>query len=199
VNDLGEGIKSARVHVARLDAEDRGTGDARHRSGAHATLRVDRYALYARAAQPQHTQRLEQRGVRLGADDHGDRWGAEQAIGLHRPAGIGQYPMARSGQRGEVGHGCAGNEAAGRIARQVEQFEQPAQCHAFQFGSAGCRGVQPGVLLPRGGKPRSGDRDRQRAADHEAEEARTGHGHGGGRDDLIEAGQYAGRSARGGG
>src|SRR5438093_7992294 len=101
--------------------------------------------------------------------------------------------MTRRGQRAEVGHGGAGDEGTAGIGRQTQQLEQPAQCRAFDDGGGRRGRVQRGVLVPRRGQPVAGHRDRQCAADYEAEVASARAGHGGGRGDVVELAQRLGR------
>ena len=53
-DDLRRGIERARIHVARLDADDSRLVDRRQGVGAHPPLIVDRYADNPVAAEPQH-------------------------------------------------------------------------------------------------------------------------------------------------
>ena len=109
------------------------------------------------------------------ADQHVDRWGAEQSVGLDVPADAAQHRTARGGEADEVGDGCAGNKPDGRLARKIQQVEQPLRGNGLSRRGGGRGFVVAGVLSPRSGQPVSRDANGMRGADHPAEEPRTGH------------------------
>ena len=114
--------------------------------------------------------------VRRGADDEVHRRRAGQAVFLDVPSGAAQHAVTRRGQRGEVGHLSAGDEADAGRARQVEELEQPFAGDVLDDRGRGRGGVDAGVLIPGAGQPVGRERDRKTAADDEAEVARTGAG-----------------------
>jgi hypothetical protein len=69
--------------------------------------------------------------MRVVADQHLDRRGTEQPVGLYVPASPPQHRAARRCEAHKVSDRGAGNEADRCLARQVEQIEQPMHCHRF--------------------------------------------------------------------
>ncbi len=153
--------------------ESFGSAAGRSRPWASTGTRVRRLR-----PRPKQADGLEQGGVGLLADDHRDRGSPEQALGLHVPAGLPQHRAPGRGQRGEVGHGRPGHEGAGAGRRQTQQLQDPAQADGLQQGGARGHVVKGAVLVPGARQPVGRQRGRQRSADDEAEEPRSGHGHG---------------------
>jgi hypothetical protein len=151
---------------------------------------------HALAAEAQDSERLDERGVRLLADDDGDRRRAEEPVGLHVPAGVAQDGVAAAGERRHVGNRRAGDEARGGPRRQAEDVDEPAERDPFELGGHRRDGVQAAVLVPCRGEPAGRDRDRQRAAHDESEEAGTADGESGRRAHLVEQPQYLAGVAR---
>ena len=105
------------------------------------------------------------------ADDHADRGRAVQAALLHVPARVAQHVVARGGERREVRHLAARDEAEGGVPRETEQLEQPVARDLLDDRRGRAADVQAGVLVPGRGQPVRGERGRDGAADHETEVA----------------------------
>ena len=168
----GVELASLRDHDGRAFA---GCDRAREWRGQHATLRVGLDAHDAIVSQPQELQCGKNAGVGVIADQHVDRRRAEQSVGLDVPADTAQHRTARGGETDEVRDGCAGDEPDGRLARKIEQVEQPLRGNGLGRRGGGRGFVVAGVLSPRGGQPVSRDANGVRRADHPAEEPRPGH------------------------
>jgi hypothetical protein len=127
-------------------------------------------------AQPEHPAGDADGDVRLLAREHAQRRGAGKAVRLDVPPDVAQDRVSRRSQAGEVRHLASGDEADAAAGRQPEQLAHPPGGHLL--GDRERRGgrVAAGVLIPGGGQPVGGDRDRQGAADDEAEIARAGRG-----------------------
>ncbi|MEI2721554.1 MAG: hypothetical protein V9E87_15760 [Gemmatimonadales bacterium] len=103
--------------------------------------------------------------------------------------------MSTGRETAEVRDGGAGDERPGGVGRKAEQLRQPPERHPLDDRRPWRGAVEAGVLVPRRRQPVGRHADRQRATDHEAEEARAGHRHRGRRDHLIEPGEDIGRCA----
>ena len=78
---------------------------------------------------------LQQRRMRLVADDHRDRRRAEESVAPRRPSRHCASTAWRAArERGEVRHRRAGDEAPRQFRRQAEHVEQPAQRDLLQRG-----------------------------------------------------------------
>ena len=172
------GSNDAGVHVAGLHADDRRAVDrAAARRRACGPARPPARATTRLRPSPSMPSALSTREVRLVADDDRDRRRAEQAVGLDVPAGALEHRVARRGERREVRHVAPVTNAPRGSGGQAEHVEQPLERDLLEVRRAGRRRIEPGVLVPRAGQPVRRERRRQRAADHEAEEARAGHRH----------------------
>ena len=94
----------------------------------------------------------------------------------HVPAGAREHRVARGGERREVGHGGAGDERAAAVRRQVEQLDAASAARLFQELRPGVARVRPAFWSQAPASQLAASADRQRAADHEAEEAPPGGG-----------------------
>ncbi len=179
VADRVERVDGAGVHVAGLGADDGGAGPGREhvleRVGEHRPPLVGGDRLDARRAEPQEAERPVDRHVPLLGDDHADRRRSHEALALHVPAGVGEHPVAGGRQRGHVRHLAARDEGERRVARQPEEVDHPGAGDLLDRRDRRRRAGEAGVLVPRRHHPVGGERDRQRPADHEAEEARRAH------------------------
>ena len=176
--ELAQRVDRAAVHVAGLRADDERAVESREcvaqRVGAHPPLPVGRHDDDTLRPEPEHAQRRVNRHVRLGADDDVDARRAVEAVRLHVPAHFAQDAVPRRGERGEVRHLAAGHEADAGAAREAEELEEPRRGDLLADRVRRRRGEEAGVLVPRRGEPVGRERDRQRAADDEAEVARPG-------------------------
>ena len=77
--------------------------------------------------------------------------------------------MARGGERGDIRHVGAGDEADARVAREPQQIDQPFAGDLLRDRCRRRHHVQPRVLIPRRRQPLGGRRRGQRAAGHEPE------------------------------
>ena len=141
-------IEGAGIDVAGLQAKNRRPVDFRQKVGAHAPLRIGTDLDDATASQSQDTQGFEQGGMCLGADDDADRGSAEQPVGFNIPAGALEHLVARGRQAAEIRLRRPGHESTGRVARQIENVEQPAQRGLLERGDSGRGTMQGGVLIP---------------------------------------------------
>ena len=107
-----------------------------------------------------------------------------------------EHRMSRRGQRDEIRDRRAGDERAAAGARQIEHLEQPAQRRLLQPRRRRRDVVQAGVLIPRRRQPVRRQRNRQRSADDETEEARAGHRHRRGRCIAVEQVDHGARIGR---
>ena len=113
------------------------------------------------------------------------------------PAGPGEHLLPAGGQAGEVGHRGAGDEPDVGVGRQAEQVEQPGRRRPPRRRSVpGCGVPHPGVLVPGADQPVGGQRGRQRAADHPAEEPAGRHRHQAGLDVPGQQVDHVGRVGR---
>ena len=124
------------------------------------------------------------------ADDDRDRRRAKQSVRLDVPPGAREDDVARRGQRGDVRDGGPGDESAGAIARQAEQLQHPLERDFLEDGGRRRDVVEPGVLIPRAGKPIRGERRRQRPADDEAVKPWTGNADRRRRANLVQLAQH---------
>ena len=124
-------------------------------------------------AKADELQRRKQRRVRVRADQHMHRRRAEQAIGIGIPSRLEQRAGARRGKAGAVGDGGAGRKPDGAVARQVEQFEQPALRNLLERRGGGGGGVIAGILAPGADQPVGGHAGRLRRAHHPGEKPRA--------------------------
>ena len=171
--DHRHGVDRAGVDLAYLGDDDgrplAARQHARELGGAHATLVVGRHELHPTAAQPEHPQRGEDRGVRLGANQHTNRRGTEQAVGLDVPARIGERAMTCRGQTCEVGHLATGRQAHPSVIGQTEDVQQPFAGDLLRHRGRGATRVAGRVLVPDRRQPVGRDRRVESAADDEAE------------------------------
>src|SRR5438093_1451383 len=112
--------------------------------------------------------------VRLGADNDVDGRRAVHPLFFHVVALAAEDRIASGGKRGEVRHLASGDEANARLPGQIEQIEEPFARYLFDDRDGWRSHEETRVLVPRAGDPIRCERDRQRAADHEAEVARAG-------------------------
>src|SRR5207248_2619331 len=98
LDNLGDGIERTRVHVSRLDADDRRTAYFRKRIRAHPSLSIDRNLDDPTPAEPQDAERFADGGMRLGRDHNGHQWRAEESVRLHIPTRTLEHRMSRGRQ-----------------------------------------------------------------------------------------------------
>ena len=187
-DDLGERIEGAGIDLPglrdhHLRAAQRPDGRL-ERGGQHAALIVGVDADDPLAAEADQLQRREQRGVRVGADQHMHRRRAEQPVGVGVPTGLQQRAGARGGEAGAVGDGGAGGKADAGFSGQVEDVEQPALGHFLERRGGRRGGVVAGVLAPGADQHVGSDAGRMRGAHHPGEEARPDGRHQPGRGKL---------------
>lgn len=127
-------------------------------------------------AEAEHSHRRMNRDVRRGADHEVDGRRAGQAVLFDVPARSAQDAMTGGGERGEVRHLTARDEADAGRARQVEEFEEPFPGDVFDDRRGGRRRVDSRVLVPTARQPVGRERDGKAAADDEPEIARAGAG-----------------------
>ncbi len=200
--NFADGIESAGIHVADLRAEDDGCGggievkglgggggDMRDIRGDHAALPIDGDAADLRGAEAEDGERFGHGDVNFVTDKDGNRRRAEEALALEVPAGVAQDLCARGGEGGDVGHLCAGGEAAAAGGGQAENFKEPAEDDVFEIGGDRRKIEERGVLIPGDGDPVGGDGDRERAAEDAAEVASAGGGDGAGAAELLKQGE----------
>ena len=111
----------------------------RIRPWSSAAIRADALAL---PAQAEHLERRVDRDVGPAVGHDGDRRRALQAVPLDVPADPCEDPVARRGERREVGHRRAGHEPDARPGRQVEQLDQPGRRHLLGDRGGRRHGVQ---------------------------------------------------------
>lgn len=179
------------VHVARLQAQDRGSGDGWNGIGPHAALGIHGHAHDAIAAEAEQAERFQQRRMHFVADDDSDGRRAEESLRFHRPAGLPEHVMTGCCQCGEIRHGGAGDERALRGIGKSEQLDHPSQRHVLHARHAGRNVGESCILIPRRRKPVRGESSRQTASDDEAEESRAGHCDRCRRDELIQAREHS--------
>lgn len=194
LDDVGEGIERAGVHLARLHADHRRAGHVlREPVGAHPPLVIGGHPADPVPAEPDQPEGLDQRGMGFLPGDHGQLRRPGQPVGLHVPAGPGQLLIAGRGKGGRVGHGRPGHERRGAAGRQAEQAGQPPGHHLMHAGRHRGHHRQRRVLIPRRRQPARRQRDGVRAAGDKAEipAARARHGRRGSR--RIQQRQRGGR------
>ena len=118
-------VERAGVHIAGLRADDCRAVQIGERICAHAALAIDRRPDRPVPSEPEHAQRLEQRGVRLLARHDGDFRGSMEPVSVRVMAVREQHRAAVGGKRGEVRHRRPGHKRGPRIGRQVERLQQP--------------------------------------------------------------------------
>ena len=190
------GIERARVHVARLEADDRRARERRQLVGAEPPLGVGRDPHDALAPQPEQAQRLEDAHVDLVPDDHRERRRAEHPVPLDVPPLASQQRVARGGQAGEVGHGAPGHEASARGGRKPEHVPDPLDADLLQRRAHRGGDARARVLIPGAREPVRGQGGREGAPVHEAEVAASGVHDRGRRGDLVEQRHDGGRIGR---
>ena len=178
VGDLVERIERTGVDLTGLRAhQHRGIRmgqELRQETGAHPTLVIGRHDGHASPTEAHQPERLGERGMGVGADDHVDRGCAEQPVGLHVPAGPVQQRIPGRRQARRVRHRGARHEGHAARRREAEQIDQPARCDVVQLGGDRRHHRECGVLVPGVGQPGAAERHRIGGTDHEAEVARTG-------------------------
>jgi hypothetical protein len=110
-------------------------------------------------------------------DQHADRRGAGEAVGVQVPARLHEYLVSRGRQAGEVRHGGAGHEADIGVRGEAEELQQPSGRTLLDGDGSGCCEAHAAVLIPRAGQPVRGQSGRQGPSDHPAEEAAGRHRH----------------------
>ena len=123
-----------------------------------------------RSSQAQQAQRTLDRAVPLVPRHDADRRRADEPLLLDVPALPGQDRVAGCGQTGHVRHLAARHEREARGPGQAQQLEQPAAAHLLDDRRGRRHRVHAGVLVPGGREPVGGERRRDGAADHPAEE-----------------------------
>ena len=183
VRDLADGaqrIDRAGVHVAGLRADDDRAVESCQRPlqgvWPHPPLLVGLDLLRAARAKAEHAQRGVNGDVCLRASDDVHLRRAGQSVLFDIPSHTTQHSVARGGEGGEVGLLPAGDQSHARVARQIEQLEQPSAHHVFHHRRCGRGDVDAAVLVPCAGHPVRRQRDREAAADDESEVARAGAG-----------------------
>ena len=167
------------VHVARLQADDRGAAAGVELRGEGSdvdpALVVGRHRC--RLAQAEVTKRRVDGAVPLCTDDHPNRRAAVQTLRVDVPAGLCEHLVPGRGQTGEVRHRRAGDEPNVSACWQPQHVEQPATRRLLSGGRGRRRVTHAGVLVPGTDQPVGRQRRRQRAADHPAEESAARHRH----------------------
>ena len=167
-------IEGTGVHVPGLSAHDRRPPEARQGVRAHPAFGVDRHAQDPVAPEPEHSERLEQRGMGLLARHHGDRRRFAEPVPVDVVTVREQHRAPGRGERGEIRHGRAGDERGSRVRGQVQSLQHPPHRDPLQRGADRRAHLAEGILIPRRREPACGQRRGQRAAGDEAEVARTG-------------------------
>ena len=179
-DDLGEHVEGAAVDVAGLRADDlrplalaqRG----REPSGDHAPLTVGRDDADAVGAEAEQAAGAGDRDVGVGADQHAQAGRALQPVGFDVPAGGREHRVARRREARDVRHLAAGDKTDAARRGHAEELDHPAGRDRLGDDERRRHRHAARVLVPGGGQPVGGHGDRQRAADDEAEVARTGGG-----------------------
>src|SRR4029434_2494357 len=107
VRDLAEfayRIACSCVHVAHLDANDRGPGNARDLRRFHPSLRVARDRTHLCDSKTEYAERLEHCCGDLFANNYCHRRRAKQAVLFKVPAHFAQEIIARGSEGGDVRH-----------------------------------------------------------------------------------------------
>ena len=174
-----EVVERPRVHVARLEADDERPVAGRQALGKaveeEAALTVGVGDDGPGAAKAQVLERGADRRVGLRSHQDVDRRRARQPVGLHVPAPVGEHPVARRREAGDVGHLAARREPEAGPVREPEEVDQPGAHHLLDDRCRRPRDVDARVLVPGAGQPVGGERGRQRSPDHEPEVARPRH------------------------
>jgi hypothetical protein len=156
--NLTERIERTGIHVPRLQAHDRGTGNLRERVGTHPSLRVHRYRDHTVTPQPNDPERLEHRRMRLGPDDHRDRRRTEQPIGFDVPSHLCEQRRPRSSKPGDMRNRRPRDEGARAFRWKTEQLYRPPKRHLLDLRSRWRQHPESAVLGPRRRQPIGGNR-----------------------------------------
>jgi branched-chain amino acid transport system permease protein len=127
------------------------------------------FGLWARAT-PERAHLVE--GI-----EHADSWATDAHKWLNVPYDSG-VAFVRDGRPRD--------ERAGALLGEREHVDQPAERDLLERGRSGGHVEETRVLIPRSREPARRERGGKRPSDDEPEEARTGHRHRRGRDDLIQ-------------
>ena len=92
--NLADRVNRSGVHITGLHTYNGGLTQGRKRAGAHTALLIHRDPDDAAAAQAQQAKRLGDGGMGFLADDHGQGWRAEEAVGFHIPPQALQHRRA---------------------------------------------------------------------------------------------------------
>jgi hypothetical protein len=111
--------------------------------------------------------------VRLGANQHANRRGAEQAVGLDVPAGSGEHAMACGGKAREVGHLAPGRQAHPGVVGQAEEIQEPLADDLLRNRRRRADRVAAPILVPYRRQPVGCDRRVETTADDEAKVPRA--------------------------
>ena len=170
-SNLGEGVEAARVNVPGLGADDDGALHLRERGteglDPHPPLLIGRHLQGV--AEAEVAQREVDRAVPLSADENGDRRSGQSPRG-DIPPHPRQHLVPGSGERREVGHRGAGDEAHRALHGQSEELDEPPSGGVLDGDHAWGRVPHPGVLVPCGHEPVRGQRGREGTPHHPAEE-----------------------------
>ena len=173
--NLLEGVERARVHLARLRADDRRDLDVAkcrlQRLDAHATLAVDRDAASRAAADPDETEGAVDRHVTAVSGDDRYRRRSCETVVFHVPAHPLEHCVPSRCETGGVGHLAARDERERRARRDAEEILEPLARNLLDDRGRRAAHDESSVLIPRRGQPVGGEGGRKRPADDEAEVA----------------------------
>ena len=124
-----------------------------------------------RLADPEEPKRAGDGRMHLLPAHDANRRRAGEPLAVHVPADAVEDVEARGGERRDVGHLAAGDEAERHVRREPEELGEPTAGHLLDDGGGRAAHVQARVLVPRRREPVGGERRGNGPADHEAEVA----------------------------
>ena len=194
----GDGIEVARVHLSGIAHHDhRGLGAAQpslESIQVEASDLVTRQPLDVAASESQHAHRLHHARMDVAAREHHRLGQPGQPPLLHVDPELLRPPVARGGERHEVGHRRTAGEHPAHFFGKLEQLSQPGERDLLEARRKRRRREREGALVVHRGEPVGAQRGRRATAHDEVKEAWPARARGRGPGPSGELGQRRQRS-----
>ncbi len=187
-----DGIESTRIHVPRLETNDRGPFEETFVEGigSHASLVIDGNRRHPVSAEAEKAEGLQKRRVNFGAHDDANLRRTEEALLFDVPSRAGEHVMASGDEAGKIPHGGSGDEPTTPVGRKRQELEDPGEGDFFERRGYRRSDDERGVLIPRAGEPVGCDARGKRSSGDESEITRTGRSDGRRRADFVQKREY---------
>src|SRR5260370_188587 len=173
VTDLIDRVEGARVYIARLDADDCGSGRTGNKRRLQPTLRISWDHVHVAFSEAEHRRGFQNCRVTPPPEDDCDRGRRKTPTPPDTPASLAQAGTARRGKSGHIRHLCTSYKCPAAIRRQMEQIEDPRQNYFFQVRRDSGEIKQTRILIPSICQPVSRNGCWHRAANYTSEESPT--------------------------